>query len=107
MLLLKLLRGTTVVLFEFGAKQQEKKEDKLREKLFCKTLVQVGVGLEEVQKQGRDENTKRLSCYKKIVVNKDWKTTLLLLPDYATNDRVVFQSFFTTIFLSSCVFISA
>ena len=33
------------------------------------------MGLKKVQKQGRDENTRRLSCYRKIIVKKDWKTT--------------------------------
>ena len=37
------------------------------------------MGLIKGQKQGRDENTRRLSCYRKAVVKKDWKTTLLLL----------------------------
>ena len=43
------------------------------------------MGLYKVQKQGRDENTGRLSCYGKIVVKKDWKATLRMLPDYATD----------------------
>ena len=30
-------------------------------------------GPEKVEKQGRNENTKRLSCYRKIPVKKDWK----------------------------------
>ena len=34
----------------------------------------------------RDDNTRRLSCYRKVVVKKDWKTTtVLLLPDCATH----------------------
>ena len=37
------------------------------------------MGLRKAQKQGRDENTRRLSCCRKVVVKKDWKTTLLLL----------------------------
>ena len=39
----------------------------------------------KVQKQGRDENTRRLHYYTKIVVKKDQKTILHLhlLPDYA------------------------
>ena len=37
--------------------------------------------LYKVQKQGKDENTRRLSCCREIVVKKDLKTTLLLFPD--------------------------
>ena len=37
------------------------------------------MGLKKGEKQGRDENTRRLFCYRKVVVKKDWKTTLLLL----------------------------
>ena len=40
--------------------------------------------LYKVQKQDRDENTKTLSCYRKIAVKKDWKTTLHLLHSQAT-----------------------
>ena len=38
------------------------------------------MGLKKVQKQGRDEKTriKTISSYRKVVVKKDWKTTLLL-----------------------------
>ena len=39
------------------------------------------MGQKKVQKQGKDENTRRLSCCRKTVVKKGWKTTLLLLPD--------------------------
>ena len=42
------------------------------------------MGLEKVQKQGRDENTRRLSCCRKVVVKKDWKNTLHLLHIQAT-----------------------
>ena len=40
--------------------------------------------LQKVQKQGRDENTRRLPCYCKIMVKNDWKTTLHLLHSQAT-----------------------
>ena len=30
----------------------------------------------KIQKEGGDENTRKLSCYRKIVVKKEWKTTL-------------------------------
>ena len=37
-----------------------------------------------MQKQGRDENTGRLSCYRKSAVKKGWKSTLHLLYSQAT-----------------------
>ena len=37
------------------------------------------MGLKKVQKQGMDENTRRLFCCRKVVIKKDWKTTLPLL----------------------------
>ena len=43
------------------------------------------MSLRKVQKLGRDENTRRLLCYRKIVVKKDWKITLYLLPSQATD----------------------
>ena len=49
----------------------------------------------KVQKEDEDENTRRLFCYKKIIVKKEWKTTLHAkegLEDYS-KCRVVFQSF--------------
>ena len=52
---------------------------------MAKLTTTSGNGPVKVQKEGRDENTRRLSCYRKIVVKKDWKTTLLQLPDYATD----------------------
>ena len=36
-------------------------------------------------KAGMKTHAGKLSCYRKIVVKKDWKTTLLQLPDYATD----------------------
>ena len=33
------------------------------------------MGLKKVQKQGRDENTRGLSCCRKAEVKKGWKTT--------------------------------
>ena len=48
-------------------------------KIFFKNEVQVGMGLKKPQKKRRDENTKRVSCCRKVMVKKDWKTTLLLL----------------------------
>ena len=38
------------------------------------------MGLKTLITQGRDENTERLSYYRKVVVKKDWTTTLLLMP---------------------------
>ena len=29
----------------------------------------------------KDESTRKLACCRKVVVKKDWKTTLLLLPN--------------------------
>ena len=43
------------------------------------------MSLKEIQKQDGDEDTKRLPCYRKMQVKKDWKTTLLLLHAYATD----------------------
>ena len=57
------------------------------------------MGLKNGQKQGRDENTRRRSCCREVVVKKDWKTTILLLPDLIFATEVVLQSFFTTTFL--------
>ena len=65
------------------------------------------------QKQSRDENTRRLSCHKNIVVKKDYKTTLhllhsnakyvelfcsLLIPQFF-GIRVVFLCFIPALFL--------
>ena len=48
------------------------------------------MGLKKVQKRGRNENTRRPSCCREVVVKKDWMTTLLLLSNYTTNvHRVV------------------
>ena len=33
----------------------------------------------------RQGYTRRLSHYRKIMVKKDWKSTVLLLPDYVTD----------------------
>ena len=38
----------------------------------------------KVQKQGRAKNIERLSRYRKIVIQKDWKTTLHLLHSQTT-----------------------
>ena len=49
------------------------------------------MGLQKVQNMYRNKAgmktqfTRRLSCYRKIMVKKDWKITLLLLPDYVTD----------------------
>ena len=48
-------------------------------KHFLEKLSASRDGPEKVQKQGRDENTKRLSCCRKVIVKEDWKTTLLVL----------------------------
>ena len=50
------------------------------------------MGLKKLQKQGKDENTRRLSCCRKVVVKKDWKTTLHLLHSQETEE--VFLYFF-------------
>ena len=42
------------------------------------------MGLSKVQKERRDENTRRLSFGRKVVVKKGWKTTLNLLYSQAT-----------------------
>ena len=57
----------------------EKSEMKSTHTLEETTEVQVRIVLKKVQKQGRDVNTRRLSCCRKVLVKKDWKTTLLLL----------------------------
>ena len=48
----------------------------LEKKIFCYNLLQVGMGLKKVQKQG-------------VVVKKDRKTTILLLPDLIFATKVV------------------
>ena len=40
--------------------------------------------LEESTKKERDENTRRLTCCRKVVVKKDWKIALHLLHSQAT-----------------------
>ena len=52
------------------------------------------MGLEKVQKQGSDQNTRTLTCYTKIMVKKDWTTAQHLLSDYATD-----------VDLSSCLYL--
>ena len=53
------------------------------------------MGLQKVQKQGRDENSRRLSCYQKVVVEKDWKPTLHLLYSQTTEVELsILQVFF-------------
>ena len=73
------IRGTTVVLYEFAAKQR-KKNLNLGLKFLCKNVVQLGMDLKKLQKQGRYENTRRVSYCRKVVVEKDQKTTLHVLP---------------------------
>ena len=46
------------------------------------------MGPKKVQKQERNENTKRLSCYREVVVKKDWKTTLLLVQKSRGKERL-------------------
>ena len=41
--------------------------------------MQVGMLLKKVEKQGRDESTRTPSYLRKVMVMKDWKTTLRLL----------------------------
>ena len=77
------IRGTTAYLFTTLLPNSKKKEYELKVKNFCKIQMQVGIGLQKVQKQGRDENTKRLSCCRKVGVKKDWKTTLHMLHSQA------------------------
>ena len=79
--------GTAVPLYELAAKQM-RKEHKLVVEIFCENEVQVGMALKKVQKQGRNENARRLSCCRKVVVKKDWKATLLLLPDKACGSYI-------------------
>ena len=50
------------------------------------------MGLKKVQKQGRDDNTRRLSCCRKVMVKKDWKATLLLLSDFVILESPVYHS---------------
>ena len=54
MLILKLLRGTTIILYEFPAKQQKKKH-KLQIKKFLLKLCLSMAGPVKVQKQSRNE----------------------------------------------------
>ena len=63
--------------------------------------------LKKVQKQGRDENTRRLSCCRIVVVMKDWKTTVLLLPDliFATEVEQVSSLFLPRLFCCRIVFL--
>ena len=44
-----------------------------------------GWACKKYRKKGKDEYMRRLSSYRKILVKKDWKTTLCLFPDYATD----------------------
>ena len=78
------VRDNTVLIYEFAPKQP-KKEHKLGLKNFLHKLSTSGDGPEKAQKQRRDKNTRRLSCCTKVMVKKAWNTTLLLLPDYATD----------------------
>ena len=50
--------------------------------------MQVGMGLIKAQKKGRDESTRRLSYWRKVVVKKDWRTTLLLLQKLSQTTEV-------------------
>ena len=53
-------------------------------KIICRIELKLGMGMEKVQEQGKDET--RLSCCRKVVVRRDWKAVLLLLLlDYATD----------------------
>ena len=60
--------------------QAAEKELELGVRNFLWKLTTIRNGLIKVQKQGRDENTRSVSCFRKVVVKKDWKATLLLLP---------------------------
>ena len=44
--------------------------------------------LKKVQQQRRDENTRSLSCGRKVVVKKDWKATLLPLQKLSQATKV-------------------
>ena len=58
--------------------------------------MQVGMGLKKVQKQGRDDNRRGLSSCRKVVIKKDWKTTLILHKAFwtcITTDMVVKRPF--------------
>ena len=63
----------------------EKMKHKVGVNFFSEKLTTSRDGPVKSTEQGRDENTRRLFLYRKFVVKKDWKTTLLLLPDYATD----------------------
>ena len=52
---------------------------------MCENELQLRMVLDKVQKQGRDENTRRLPYYRKIVVKKDYKNNLYLLHSEATD----------------------
>ena len=89
MLLLKLPEEVLPYLF-MSLLPAAKKGYKLGANFFGKNQVQLGMGLKKVQKQGRNENTRRLSCCREVVVKKVWMSTQLLLPNYATDvHRVV------------------
>ena len=55
------------------------------------------MGLEQIQKQGRDKTTRRLLCYRLTVVKNDLKSTLLLMPEYGIGVRALNE----TVFLST------
>ena len=61
-----------------------KKEHKLGAKTFPSKLTTSSYWPTKSTERRQDENTRILSCYRKLV-KKDWKNTLLLLPDYATD----------------------
>ena len=97
MLLLNILRSTTILLFELAATQQEKGK-RTRGKCVCKSWLQVGIGLLKVQKQGRDESSRKQSCYHKIEKLEDYTTSVAWL---CNRCLVAFQSFIITFFFSS------
>ena len=80
--ILKLIKTITIVLDalvhynEFAVKQEKKQ--KLEEKFFSKKYPLVGVDLQKVEEQGKDENTRRLLSYREMVEKKDKKTSLLV-----------------------------
>ena len=85
--------------------QTAKKEDKLGLNDFVQKLSSSRDGPEKVQKRGRDENTRRQSCCRRVVVKKDWNTTIHLLPDYATEVKWSISVCLPRLFCSRIVFL--
>ena len=69
------------------------------------------MGLQKVQKQGRDENTRKLSCCREVVVKKDWMTIVFhsfLVSVLFTGASLLVLNFYRKLFTSSvCFFLAA